>query len=264
MKSLSVKLLRLVTLVMAGCLINACGNSDATQQEKKMINNANSSNFINNSNTQKDEDVKAAFIKEVTAPIPDNMKGDALAKEFTVRSERLENLLQKGAPVNEKVDENNNTALMYASALGNTTAVKVLLKHHADPNITDSFGQTALMLASVSGYTEIVQALLQAGANVNAADRFGRSALMTASEEGHIETVKALLKAGADVNANFRSWTSLMLASKAGHTEIVHALLQAGADVNMKDRDQKTALTIASQAGHTGIVALLKSYGAKE
>jgi ankyrin repeat protein len=47
---------------------------------------------------------------------------------------------------------------------GNVDAVKVLLAHHANPNIADSGGETPLRAANSNGQSRIVVILRQAGA----------------------------------------------------------------------------------------------------
>ncbi|MBR4355005.1 MAG: hypothetical protein IKP96_00290 [Elusimicrobiaceae bacterium] len=61
MKSFPIKLLRFIILVMIGCLINACGNSDATQEEEKAkINSEQKANI-----EQKEESLMKDDTKEL-------------------------------------------------------------------------------------------------------------------------------------------------------------------------------------------------------
>jgi ankyrin repeat protein len=116
----------------------------------------------------------------------------------------------------------------------------------------------ALMRASLIGATAAVKTLLDAGADVNAADRHGRTALMEAVFSGHTETIRALLERGADVDAkDLGGWTALMEAASKGHTEIVRMLLARGADVNARNRGGWTASRAAAR-GNLELLMLLK------
>ena len=59
-----------------------------------------------------------------------------------------------------------------------TENVKLLLKNGADVNTRDEQDMTALMWASERGHTEMVKLLLENGAHVNAKDVYGYTALM--------------------------------------------------------------------------------------
>ncbi len=61
----------------------------------------------------------------------------------------------------------DSTPLLAAIEEGHVEVVKALLEAHADPKITDSDGDTALMFASVLGDFEIVDLLLQYGSDIN-------------------------------------------------------------------------------------------------
>ena len=94
----------------------------------------------------------------------------------------VELLLARGAKVNLK-DNDDFTALMFASEQGHLEVVNVLLTQRANPNaINGSKYCTALIMASYKGHFAVVDALLQAGADPGIAKKSGETALIIASK----------------------------------------------------------------------------------
>ncbi len=91
--------------------------------------------------------------------------------------------------------------LLRASAAGNISRVRELIKAGADVNAKTKDGETVLMWASFSGHVDTARELIKAGADLNAKQKDGETVLMMAAGEGHTDTTKELIKAGADVNA---------------------------------------------------------------
>jgi ankyrin repeat protein len=83
-----------------------------------------------------------------------------------------------------------------------TSLVKLLIEHDADPNVQLQDGDTPLMQAARLGQADIVELLLQHGAQPDArhAD-CGYSALMVAANAGNIASVQHLLQRGVNANA---------------------------------------------------------------
>lgn len=77
---------------------------------------------------------------------------------------------------NPDVEINSRTALMLAVQKQNTQIVKLLLKHGASINATDSLGNTALMIASTGSKLNIVKILIRHGAALNHRNKKGLNA----------------------------------------------------------------------------------------
>uniref|UniRef100_A0ACD5TPF1 Uncharacterized protein n=1 Tax=Avena sativa TaxID=4498 RepID=A0ACD5TPF1_AVESA len=110
-------------------------------------------------------------------------------------------LLSKGVPVD--IDCGHGTPLYDAATNEQDKTLKILLDHHANPNITVNGMQYPLMDALVY-----------------------RS----------LKCMKLLIKAGADVNGNGSIMTPLVFATGfGGYTNFIRFLLKAGADPNIPD-----------------------------
>jgi len=187
------------------------------------------------------------------------------------------------------------TVLMLAAWYGRDNVVKELLDRGADVNAkSDDYDQTALMFAATKCSTDTIIALIDKGADVNAKPAKGKhgifgttgigqevnspniitekgmTALMLAAASGRADNVIALLDNGADVNArNENGRTALMWAARSWRgAAAVKALLDNGADVSAKDEKGNTAITAVKiqkgKADGPAIVKLLKQAGAKE
>jgi ankyrin len=74
----------------------------------------------------------------------------------------------------QRVDPAGETPLMLASRVGNLDAVRVLMERGATIEAKDAqFEQTALMVAVRENHPQVVKLLVELGANVNAKTRVG-------------------------------------------------------------------------------------------
>jgi ankyrin repeat protein len=142
-------------------------------------------------------------------------------------------LIEKGANVNARtrevppsrkwryalndvswVDYTGQTPFLRAAFSGDTTVMRLLLEHGADPNLATQGGTTPLMAASGVGwvvqqtYTESMPALLEAiriclehKSDVNAVNSMGLTALLGAANKGANDIIKLLVANGARLDA---------------------------------------------------------------
>ena len=111
---------------------------------------------------------------------------------FNGHFEIMRKLIEKGALVN-LCDSNGRTALMMASSGPYAEAVKLLLNHYADPNVTDKEEHfTALMYASSEGHLDVVKVLLTFNADPSLKDGDGDDAKTFAVNNGHKEVADLL------------------------------------------------------------------------
>ncbi|HEX5045737.1 MAG TPA: ankyrin repeat domain-containing protein [Gammaproteobacteria bacterium] len=139
-------------------------------------------------------------------------------------------LIERGANVNARVrewpysrtaftsdlswvDMTGQTPFLRAAQSGDTTVMRLLLAHGADPSIATFEGTTPLMAAAgvnwtvAQTYTESPQALIDAidiclelGADVNAVNSMGVTAMIGAANRGSNDIIKLLYAKGARID----------------------------------------------------------------
>ncbi|GLU07653.1 hypothetical protein SLE2022_246030 [Rubroshorea leprosula] len=134
----------------------------------------------------------------------------------------IELLISRGAEINAMAD--CGTPLQYAVGKRKKEFVKVLLDHHANPNLISRDQYSPLLLSIVAKSIECTKMLLKAGADPNIHGSEGiRTPLGIAASEGDTEVVKCLLNAGADPNVtNNEGLTPVELAALTGtHQDVM-------------------------------------------
>lgn len=134
-------------------------------------------------------------------------------------------------------------ALSEAVDMGKPEIVKLLLKHGANVNAKDDYGQSLVMTAASNNHPDVLALLIAAGADVSTPNKYRVTPLAVAAEQGHLDAVNMLVAAGAKINArDTAGGTALSVAILRGYKDIVAALLAAGADVQ---RDKEDLLQLA-------------------
>ena len=168
-------------------------------------------------------------------------------------------LLKHRADVNAS-DWFGNTPLHHVSRLGNHKIAQLLLKHGADVNAKTIVSQTPLL---VSGNLEVAQLLLEHGADTSLRIGSCRESLYMALQNGHPGLAKLLLKHGANPNTrDVFGRTLLHVSSFEGDLKVAQRLLELDVDVNSRDNRGQTPLQVALQRGNEQVVQLLLQHGA--
>ena len=121
------------------------------------------------------------------------------------------------------VDFTGQTPFLRAAFSADTTTMRLLVEHGADPNLPTLVGTTPLMAA--------------AGVNWVVAQTY------TESIPARLDAVKLSLELGADVNAtNSMGLTALLGAVNRGSNDIIELLVTRGANLDIKDKEGRTPL----------------------
>lgn len=150
----------------------------------------------------------------------------------------IELLIERGANVNARtrewpysrtsftsdlswVDVTGQTPFLRAALAGDTTVMRLLLAHGADPNIATFEGTTPLMAA--------------AGVNWTVAQTY------TESPQALIDAIEICLEHGADVNAvNSMGVTAMIGAANRGSNDIIRLLHSKGARIDVVDKQGRS------------------------
>ncbi|KFZ68566.1 Ankyrin repeat and SOCS box protein 10, partial [Podiceps cristatus] len=140
--------------------------------------------------------------------------------------ECVQQLLQRGARVNSRTEEEDDTALHVAARHGLTDHVQLLLRYGAELEAKNKEGQTPLNAAcaqphpprDMDRYYRVCQLLVERGASVAAADRDRQHPLHLACKNANAQVAELLLARGANVN----------IMNYSGNTAL-HNILQASA-----------------------------------
>jgi len=159
-----------------------------------------------------------------------------------------------------------NETLFYACANGDIERAKKALAEGAEVRKTGGTlkDETPLMVAARKGHTEAVKLLLKHGADPSQRKE-AKSALFYAVGYGkNLEVFELLVAAGADIRAKYYEETLLMTAAAGGCLPIVKRLVELGADVHARDkRVGRTALDYAKSRGNQAVIDYLNGLGAR-
>jgi ankyrin repeat protein len=198
----------------------------------------------------------------------------------------VERLLEAGANPNQGL-RSGETLLMRCAHTGDATAVRALVTHGADVDVTEpEKRQTALMRAVARLHPDVARILLEAGAAVDTRtavvqqlrgtgersmtspqgstyfDAGGFTPLLFAARHGAVDSARLLLEAGADVNdAGADGNSALVLAAMSGHETLARYLLERGADPDAADAGY-TALHAAVLRSQPDLLGELLAKGA--
>jgi ankyrin repeat protein len=121
--------------------------------------------------------------------------GSAMLKAIDDGKESLvQALLKMGSNPNEHLGRAQRTPLHIASALGSSVIVRSLIKHGANIEGKDKYGNTPLHLAASDGRDANIRILVKAGAKLDARDNLMKTPLHWTAIEGELYAAKAIME----------------------------------------------------------------------
>lgn len=174
----------------------------------------------------------------------------------------VEALLAGGANVNQRIDENDSTALMLAVWKKSDAIISALQRAGANLDALDRSGYSALTLAVQFPDSAACRTLLELGANPNVGDTAVFRPLTVAAELGDVDIVSRLIDAHAHVNFSDASgFTALMAAARCNRVDVVKRLIDAGANIWATTTTGLTAKYYATRFGAQDVVEILSASG---
>jgi ankyrin repeat protein len=171
-------------------------------------------------------------------------------------------LLNRGADPNARA-EGGMTALMFASEIGDTLMVPILVLNGADLDASLPDGTTPLLIAVLNQHFDVAHFLLQKGADPDHRDASQVSPLIYAAALNNYQIADLLLFYGAsDTLRDQEGNTALMTAVYFGNLACADVLLQNGLPPDAPDQQGNTPLMVAAQQGNREMTELLLERGA--
>lgn len=141
--------------------------------------------------------------------------------------QHVQMMIQQKSDVLDEISSHGFTPLGIAAHFGQEDIVRLLLTHHADPNISSQNGYHVYPLhASLSIKNDsISKMLIEGGAEVNVIQSARITPLHLAAQHGNIDLIILLLEQGADISIRTDvGATAADLAADKGFHEIAEIL----------------------------------------
>ncbi|KAI8960598.1 ankyrin repeat-containing domain protein [Daldinia sp. FL1419] len=162
------------------------------------------------------------------------------------------------------IEEETGTTLL-GFAIKDPPVVKLLLEAGADPDFTSTSGLSLINYATALGMSEVVKILIDQKANINHRDKHGWSPICNAV--GYIRDaslVRILADAGANLRDTVGGWSLIHFTLTDKSTDILKILLEFGKsiDLNQRNGSNETPLLAAGNDANIECLKLLVKAGA--
>ncbi len=159
--------------------------------------------------------------------------------------EKIKELLDKGANINARAPNTEDTPLIIASREDDLAdVVNFLLDQKPDLTPVNSIGQTALhVILREHNSAACAIRMINADAPLNGRDMHGATPAFWAAQDGRTDVMEALIAKDADLTIpNNAGELPLMHATKLPHPATVAVMLKANAGIDVPDEEGMTGL----------------------
>jgi len=164
-------------------------------------------------------------------------------------AEMVKALLEKGAAVDARDPEYQQTALMFAARAGNTPVASLLIQHGAQIDAQTRTGKVPEFRTPASNSGSKGAGIIRGGwpeRGERDPTPGAKTPLLYAVREGHIDTIQLLLRSGAKLEkSDADGVTPLLMAILNGQLPAARYLIDRGAEVNVMDWYGETPLWAA-------------------
>ena len=180
----------------------------------------------------------------------------------------VEEALRDCSPLTIDVEDTlGRTDLWWAAQRSDVQAVELLLRHHADPQKSDTYQYSPIFAAFQSGSLPCVKLLLDCGIDVNRKNGHGMTPLMyLAARERRskdLNLLDLLLQHRPVIDTQEQNGDSaLLLALQHQNYDVATHLVQRGADVHLQEIVGYNALSVAILYNIHPLVELLLDHKA--
>jgi ankyrin repeat protein len=180
----------------------------------------------------------------------------------------IEALIKAGASVHVRdeartsIDDTHGCTALHAAAWhGNVEAIRVLLRHGADPAVRESkYWGTPVGWANFAGRTAARDALLEGAIDIFDAIEYGRveqiAAILSRDPAALERRFGRYITTGGEIVARpgqDPAWTPIAYAVVCGNRDAVQLLIERGADLAARDSGDRTLVDIATACGHADL-----------
>lgn len=173
--------------------------------------------------------------------------------------ERLVAGLQDGTLSPDESDENLVPAISVAVTLGFNECALELLRFNANAELRDPDGDSALHYAAAVNNGSAITSLVKVFLTVDPENDLGKTPLIVAAAMGHVQACRVLIDSGAEVNHLDTQRRSALhwAAMRNDDPGLISFLLNAGADQELLDHQGKRALDLARLVNHHAVIQVL-------
>ena len=148
-----------------------------------------------------------------------------------------------------------------AATRGDVSVIAELVKHKANLNTSNSYGNTPVFAAANNGHSLFIAELAKHKVNLNTSNCNGETLASIAACNGHHEVISVLGQHNVNLNTkNENDETPAYIAACNDHPEVIAELAKYNANLNMPNEIGETPAYIAARKGYDHVIAELAKH----